>query len=128
MLGVAKACSAPATLPGEQHDFTFEFLGLVGLADPMRPTVPAAVAECYAAGIRVVMITGDHPGTAQSIARQVGHASRPTRSSPAPSWTRWTTPNCGERVRTVNVFARDGAGAKAAAGERAARPTARSSP
>ena len=59
-------------MPGEQHDFDFEFLGLVGLEDPLRDSVPAAVAECSAAGIRVVMITGDHPTTARSIARQAG--------------------------------------------------------
>ena len=72
VLGVAKGVFGQQTLPGEQHDFTFEFLGLVGLADPVRPTVPAAVQECYTAGIRVVMITGDHPTTAKSIARQAG--------------------------------------------------------
>jgi magnesium-transporting ATPase (P-type) len=51
----------------QQHDFPFQFLGLVGLSDPVRPTVPEAIAECYTAGIRVVMITGDYPETAQSI-------------------------------------------------------------
>ena len=56
----------------EQHDFEFEFLGLIALADPVRPTVPAAIQECQAAGIRVIMITGDYPGTAMSIARQIG--------------------------------------------------------
>jgi Ca2+-transporting ATPase len=49
-------------------------LGLVGLADPLRPGVPAAVAQCRAAGIRVLMITGDHPATALAIARQAGLA------------------------------------------------------
>ncbi len=53
--------------------------GLVGLADPLRPAVPAAVAECRTAGIRVVMITGDYPATAQSIARQIGLATARTR-------------------------------------------------
>ena len=72
VLGVARGVFEQQKLPGEQHDFSFEFLGLVGLADPVRPTVPAAVEECYTAGIRVVMITGDHPTTAKSIARQAG--------------------------------------------------------
>ncbi len=63
---------AEPDLPGGQHDFPFEFVGLVGLADPVRPGVPAAVAQCRQAGIRVIMITGDHPRTAQEIARQVG--------------------------------------------------------
>lgn len=50
------------------------FLGLIGLADPLRPGVPQAVAECRSAGIRVVMITGDHPETARAIAREAGFA------------------------------------------------------
>ena len=62
----------PNHLPEKQHDFPFEFIGLVGLSDPVRPTVAAAIQECHTAGIRVVMITGDYPETAQTIARQVG--------------------------------------------------------
>jgi P-type Ca2+ transporter type 2C len=62
----------PEHLPEQQHDFPFQFLGLVGLSDPVRPTVAAAIQECHTAGIRVVMITGDYPETAQAIARQVG--------------------------------------------------------
>ncbi|MFM8933789.1 MAG: cation-translocating P-type ATPase, partial [Gemmataceae bacterium] len=72
VLGVAKGIHRQERLPGEQHDFTFEFLGLVGLEDPLRDSVPAAVGECHQAGMRVVMITGDHPTTARSIARQAG--------------------------------------------------------
>ncbi|HLI28437.1 MAG TPA: cation-translocating P-type ATPase [Chloroflexota bacterium] len=72
VLGVAKARFRAPELPRMQHDFAFEFVGLVGLVDPVRPTVPAAIQECYAAGIRVVMITGDHPRTAQHIARAIG--------------------------------------------------------
>ncbi len=72
VLGVARAVFEAQVLPGNQHDFEFEFLGLVGLEDPVRPDVPRAIAECGAAGIRVVMMTGDHPATAISIARQVG--------------------------------------------------------
>jgi Ca2+-transporting ATPase len=72
VLGVARAVFAADALPANQHDFEFEFLGLVGLEDPVRPDVPQAVAECRSAGIRVVMITGDHPATALSVARQVG--------------------------------------------------------
>lgn len=61
-----------AGLPAIQHDFAFRFIGLIGLADPLRDDVPAAVAECRSAGVRVVMITGDHPRTAQAIAAQAG--------------------------------------------------------
>ena len=73
VLGIAQGRPVgPSDLPGKQHDFEFTFLGLVGLADPIRPTVPAAIQECYSAGVRVVMITGDYPVTAQSIGRQIG--------------------------------------------------------
>lgn len=72
VLGVAKASFIRPELPGGQHDFTFTFIGLVGFADPVRPQVADAVKECYTAGIRVVMITGDYPLTAKNIARQIG--------------------------------------------------------
>ncbi len=71
VLGVGRARFAPATLPPEQHDFDFEWVGLAGLADPIRPGVPAAIRECRQANIRVLMITGDHPETARAIAREI---------------------------------------------------------
>ncbi len=72
VLAAAKASFAGPGLPQGQHDFDFEFLGLLGLADPLRPGVPEAVGACAAAGVRVAMITGDHPTTARAIARQAG--------------------------------------------------------
>ena len=73
VLGVAKARHhAGRQWPDIQHDFDFEWLGLVGLADPLRAEVAAAIAECRRAGVRVVMITGDHPRTARAIAAQAG--------------------------------------------------------
>ena len=75
VLAIAKAIyPTDQTWPEIQHDFDFEFIGLVGLEDPVRQDVPAAVAACQRAGIRVVMITGDHPTTAAAIARKVGIA------------------------------------------------------
>lgn len=70
--GVLRAHAAAGDFPPEQHDLDFEFLGLVGLVDPLRPTVVAAVRMCQQAGIRVAMITGDYPATALSIAAQAG--------------------------------------------------------
>ncbi|NOT31548.1 MAG: cation-transporting P-type ATPase, partial [Planctomycetes bacterium] len=61
-----------ALLEASETDLTL--LGFVGLLDPPRPEARAAVAECTAAGIRVVMITGDHPATAGAIARQLSIA------------------------------------------------------
>ena len=72
VLGVARATFGAGELPSIQHDFDFEFLGLIALEDPVRADVPQAIAQCRAAGIRVVMITGDHPVTALSIAKQAG--------------------------------------------------------
>ena len=72
VLAVARAWFDSDELPAGQHDFDFELVGLVGLQDPVRAGVPAAVAECHQAGVRVVMITGDSPDTARAIARQVG--------------------------------------------------------
>ena len=72
VLGVAQVKFCDDILPGHQHDFEFQFSGLIGLQDPLRPEVPHAISQCHAAGIRVVMITGDHPETALSIATQAG--------------------------------------------------------
>jgi Ca2+-transporting ATPase len=69
---VAKATHQGGTFPRAQREFDFRFLGLVGLADPLRASVPDAVRECRSAGIRVVMITGDYPATARAIAAQAG--------------------------------------------------------
>ncbi len=72
VLGVATATCDGEDLPPSQKGFAFRFVGLVGLADPLRPGVPEAVGECRSAGIRVVMITGDYPATAMAIAGQAG--------------------------------------------------------
>lgn len=76
VLGVARARhdgpDAGHAWPAIQHDFDFEFMGLVALQDPLRPDVPQAVQACRDAGIKVLMITGDHPTTARAIAAQAG--------------------------------------------------------
>ncbi|SHF70386.1 cation-translocating P-type ATPase [Streptoalloteichus hindustanus] len=71
VLAVARRrAPVPAAADDPEHDL--ELLGLVGLEDPPRPDVAAAIASCRRAGIRVAMITGDHPATAAAIAREVG--------------------------------------------------------
>jgi Ca2+-transporting ATPase len=67
---LAVASKSNATLESAEREMTF--LGLVGMIDPPRPEAKAAVRTCENAGIEVVMITGDHPITAQAIARELG--------------------------------------------------------
>ncbi|MBI4300787.1 MAG: cation-translocating P-type ATPase, partial [Chloroflexi bacterium] len=105
VLGVARAYFRRTALPPEQHDFKFEYLGLVGLSDPVRPGVAEAIRECYTAGIRVVMITGDYPGTAQSIARQIG-LKPADRSITGPELDKMDDQEFRERIKAVNIFAR----------------------
>ncbi|MFA6473208.1 MAG: HAD-IC family P-type ATPase, partial [Candidatus Latescibacterota bacterium] len=105
VLGVAKALFKNPDLPKEQHDFTFEFLGLIGLVDPVRPTVPQAIQECYSAGIRVVMITGDYPGTARNIARQIGLAPNDTWIT-GPELNAMDDAELQRRIKNVSIFAR----------------------
>src|SRR5258708_24666689 len=104
VLGVAKAGFSRDDLPGEQHDFNFEWLGLVGLSDPVRPGVNESIQQCHDAGMRVVMITGDHPVTAQSIARQIGLA--PNALVTGAELDAMDEQQLRERVADINVFAR----------------------
>lgn len=104
VLGVADARFQGQEWPPIQHDFEFRLLGLVALADPLRPTVPAALQECKAAGIRVVMITGDYPGTALAIAREAG--LDPGEVMNGAELDRLTEAELSARLRNANVFAR----------------------
>jgi Ca2+-transporting ATPase len=106
VLGVAKAYFREENpLPSIQHDFTFQFIGLIGLEDPIRPTVPDAIRMCYSAGIKVVMITGDYPITAQTIARQIG-LKNPDKVITGKELEQMDANTLRERVKEVNVFAR----------------------
>jgi P-type Ca2+ transporter type 2C len=70
---IAVAEATPShNLPEHQTQFNFSFVGLIALEDPIRPEVPQAIQECQRAGIKVIMITGDFPATAKSIAQQIG--------------------------------------------------------
>ncbi|MFA5329399.1 MAG: cation-translocating P-type ATPase [Prolixibacteraceae bacterium] len=105
VLGVAKSLIANQNLPEIQHDFDFEFIGLIGLSDPIRETVPEAVRECYQAGIRVIMITGDYPVTAMNIAREIGLKNYHVSIS-GTELQAMTEEELCERIKEVNVFAR----------------------
>lgn len=105
IIGVARAHFTSLDLPAKQHDFHFEFIGLLGLADPVRPEVASAVKECYTAGIRVIMITGDYPGTARNIARQIG--LRPQdQVITGPELDAIDDFELQERIKSASIFAR----------------------
>jgi Ca2+-transporting ATPase len=116
VLAVASGRFTGPDWPAQEHDFDFEFVGLLGLSDPVRPQVPAAIAECRAAGIRVVMITGDYPATARAIARQAGLAGSTGSTGSADDGARDLLSGdemaalddaaLRERLATVNVCAR----------------------
>jgi Ca2+-transporting ATPase len=105
ILGVARTRIAKSELPDSQRRLRFDFLGLIGLEDPVRAGVPDAIKECYNAGIRVVMITGDFPATAHSIARQIG-LKNPNESIAGGELATISHEYLQDRIRTVNVFAR----------------------
>ena len=105
VLGVAKAvhiCGHP--WPENQQAFDFQWLGLIALADPLREEVPKAVEQCLRAGIRVVMITGDHPRTAQAIARQAGIQS--TGIITGSEIISLSPDELADHAATINIFAR----------------------
>ncbi|MCX6279511.1 MAG: cation-translocating P-type ATPase [Bacteroidetes bacterium] len=105
VLGVAASKINSEALPDNQHDFDFEFLGLIGLSDPIRPEVKSAVAECYRAGIRVIMITGDYPVTAMNIAKEIG-LKNPDKAITGAELKTMSEEELCDRIINVNVFAR----------------------
>jgi Ca2+-transporting ATPase len=105
VLAVAKSSFDSTEWPSTQHDFVFEFVGLLGLVDPLRPGVQNAIAEAAAAGITVAMITGDHPVTARAIAQQSGLATDGSVIT-GDELTILTEAELRERLKTVRIFAR----------------------
>jgi len=105
VLGVARATIGKEILPEIQHDFDFEFIGLIGLSDPIRPEVKDAVQECYKAGIRVIMITGDYPVTAQNIGKEIGLKNY-TNCMTGPEIQAMSEENLSEKIDNINIFAR----------------------
>jgi P-type Ca2+ transporter type 2C len=105
VLGVGRATLASGENPLIQHDFNFEFTGLIGLSDPIREGVQEAVKECYSAGIRVIMITGDYPVTAINIAKEVGIRNHELCITGNELRDMSEDELC-ERIKDVNIFAR----------------------
>jgi Ca2+-transporting ATPase len=105
VLGVAKASFTGTSWPATQHDFDFTFLGLIGLADPVRVTVPSAIKECTEAGVKVVMITGDYPSTAAAIGREIGLAMNGNILT-GPEIEKLHEGELRRRITRSNIFAR----------------------
>ncbi len=104
VLGVARARFSGGKPPESQNDFAFHFVGLVGLMDPLRKSVPAAVNECRRAGIRVIMITGDYPATARAMAREAGISADDVITGA--DLEKLTGAELTDRARTTSIFAR----------------------
>ena len=105
LLAVAEAQWAEPEWAADPRRYAFRWLGFVALADPLRAGVPAAVALCRRAGIRIVMITGDYPGTALAIARQAGIDTGSGALTGA-EIAALDAAALAQAVRRVNVFAR----------------------
>lgn len=105
VLGVAKAMFGGSDLPVKQHDYTFEPVGLLGFVDPVRPGVAESLKEAYAAGIRVKMITGDFPGTATYVARQIGLVN-PEGYLTGNDLMKMDQDMLRDKIKEINIFAR----------------------
>jgi P-type Ca2+ transporter type 2C len=105
VLGVARSSFKEDFLPDKQHDFEFVFVGLLGFVDPVRSTVSPSLKECYTAGMRMIMITGDYPGTAQHIARQIG-LKNPEEFITGPELSKMNQEELREKIKAINIFAR----------------------
>jgi len=105
VLGVAKAAAIAGQLPTAQNAFLFQFLGLVAFEDPIRSEVPGAIQECVTAGIKIIMITGDHPETAMSIAKQIG-LNKPNHVITGDELEKLSPENRSAALISCSVFAR----------------------
>jgi Ca2+-transporting ATPase len=105
VLGVARADFAGINLPEDQHDFEFTFIGFLGFIDPPRATAADAISEAYGAGMRVIMITGDYPGTAQFIARKIG-INNPENFITGEEIEKMNVDELRKKISDINIFAR----------------------
>jgi len=96
----------PDAIEAESIEQDLTFLGLVALIDPPRPEVPQAVADCLAAGITPVMITGDHPGTAMAIARRLGITDDDQAALSGDELAKLSDEKFTRLVESIRVYAR----------------------
>jgi Ca2+-transporting ATPase len=96
----------PADLAADAVERELVFIGLSGMYDPPRPEAKAALAKCHTAGIRVMMITGDHPETAAAIAREIGIAAADDKAVAGVELDHLSDEDLRRRVPDIAVFAR----------------------
>ena len=108
VLAVAKRdwAEKPENNAPEYLERDLVFLGLTGMIDPIRPEVKAAIAECRGAGIRAVMITGDHRDTAVAIAKELGIITDESQAVTGAELDRLSDEQLRERVTEYGVYAR----------------------
>ena len=105
VLAAARASLPNSPLPDHPSGFSsLTFSGLVGLENPLKPGVADSIAACRAAGIRVLMLTGDHPATAQTIARQAGIPADVVM--PGDALAHESDSHLLDLIRQVSVYAR----------------------
>jgi P-type Ca2+ transporter type 2C len=100
------SAGSDAAIVDEEIERDLEFLGLVGVQDPPRAEAREAVHKCALAGIRTVMITGDHPETAAAIARDLGILRPAEATLNGAELEGMSDEQLRERVRTISVYAR----------------------
>ncbi|MFN6073641.1 MAG: cation-translocating P-type ATPase, partial [Bacteroidota bacterium] len=105
ILGVAKGKVENREFPVSQKDFSFEFMGFIGFEDPIRAEVPEAIKQCYSAGIKVIMITGDYPETAKNIGKQAGLIEQDEILT-GHDLKNLSESELKEKIKHVNIFAR----------------------
>lgn len=105
VIAVASAEVEDAQLPDHQTGFPFMFQGLLGLEDPIRPEVPEAMRQCRSAGVRVIMMTGDHPSTAVAIGKHIGLGDHP-QVIEGPELERMGDDALRKAIMRTSIFAR----------------------
>lgn len=104
VLGVAECRFNQNTLPANQSDIDYRFMGLLAFEDPIRPEVPQAVKDAQSAGVKVIMITGDHPVTAKTIANKAGITSEQVVTGE--ELLRFNNEELKNLVKETRIFAR----------------------
>lgn len=98
--------AAPESFDAESLEYDMTFIGLTGMIDPVRPEVKDAIVECRGAGIKPIMITGDHINTAKAIARELGILTDDSQAMMGADIDKYTDEEFEKIVENICVYAR----------------------